>query len=31
VSYVGRLADGTVFDERREEDPLEFITDEGEE
>lgn len=29
VSYVGRLADGTVFDERPVEDPLTFTTDEG--
>eukprot|EP00887_Chlorella_sp_A99_P000151 scaffold16.g151.t1 len=29
VAYMGRLADGTVFDERSEKEPLEFTIDEG--
>lgn len=28
IAYVGTLEDGTVFDERKEDKPLEFVTDE---
>ena len=30
IAYTARLADGTLFDERPEADPLTFTTDEGE-
>ncbi len=30
ISYVARLPDGTVFDERAPDNPLEFTTEEGE-
>lgn len=30
ISYTAKLVDGTVFDSRSPEDPLEFTTEEGE-